>query len=424
MLLRKLLIISFFSLAHGQSFINSFGLGDPSDNPHAAQNGLSNIGITPSFEKGVSLNNPSTWVNLNFSYLSLSYISKSFRIKSYGASTNESNIAIGQMIIPVKNKMAFGLSIRPYMNQRTILSDTLSSNHFIAFSDTINIKKKYEGSGGINSFSLAFSYKIVTSLSLGIGFDYLFGSSRHINSLFLSDIPIVQINQYSYEGLNLNLSFAHEHSLGKFYFKTYFPIKSIDINNSKFHPFEDINKNGFHDNVFDYTNPGYDSPSPLNSPLYDDVLFKDVLKTISTSVGLSRDISNRLNLSFEYKSLNNNYNSNYNSLSNGIKTNILNSSESNIGIVWFSNNLTNSFFNKFVLRSGLSNKSYKTTNQSISELGISLGIGFKFKTIGNQIDFSFRTGSRNYLIIKNEVYNNFQIGITLADIWFIKRRQR
>ena len=424
MSLLKLLIILFFSLAYGQGFINSFGLGTPSDNPQAAQNGLSNIGITPSFGTGVSLNNPSTWVNLNFSYLSLSYISKSFKIESYGRSTNESNIAIGQMIIPFKNKMAFGLSISPYMNQRVILSDTLSSNSFIAFSDTINIKKEYEGSGGINNFSLAFSYKILTSSSLGIGVDYLFGSSRHNNSLFLSDIPIIQINQYSYEGLNLNLSFSHEHNLGNFYFKTYFPIKSIDVTNSKFHPFEDINKNGFHDNIFDLANPGYDSPSPLNSPLYDDVLYKDVLKTISTSVGLSRDISNRLKMSFEYKSLTNNYNSNYNSLSNVIKTNILNSAESNIGIVWFSNDLTNSFLDKFILRSGLSNKSYKTTNQAISELGISLGLGFKFKTIGNQIDFSFRTGSRNYSIIKNEVYNNFQIGITLADIWFIKRRQR
>jgi len=424
MLLRNSLILLLLGSVYGQGFLNSYGLGVSSDNPQAAQNGLSSIGVTPSFEKGVSLNNPSTWVNLKFSYLSLSYISKSFKIKSYTHSTNESNIAIGQMIIPVKNKMAFGLSIKPYMNQRTILSDTVSLNSFIAFSDTINIKKEYERVRGINSFSLAFSYKILDKSSLGIGLDYLFGSSRHKNSLYLSNIPIVQINQYSYKGLNLNLSFAHEHRLGSLYFKTYFPLNGIDIINTKYHPFEDVNKNGFHDNIFDYSNPGYDSPSPSNSPLYDDVLFEDVLKTNLTSIGLSKNISNRLNISFEYKSLTNNYSLNYSSLSNGIKTNILSSSESNVGVIWFSNSLTNNFLDKFILRSGINNRSYKTTNEAIADIGLSIGIGFKFKTVGNQIDFSFRTGSRNYSIIKNEVYNDFQIGIALADIWFIKRRQR
>ena len=64
--------------------------------------------------------------------------------------------------------------------------------------------------------------------------------------------------------------------------------------------------------------------------------------------------------------------------------------------------------------------------KNISEIGFSLGFGYKFKTVGNQIDFTYHSSLKDHSnsYIGEELFRGFQIGISIADIWFIKRRQR
>ena len=56
-----------------QGRINSFGLGHFYNNQGnlSSQNTL--VTLAPSFKRNVALQNPSTWHNLNYSILSLSY---------------------------------------------------------------------------------------------------------------------------------------------------------------------------------------------------------------------------------------------------------------------------------------------------------------------------------------------------------------
>ena len=62
---------------------------------------------------------------------------------------------------------------------------------------------------------------------------------------------------------------------------------------------------------------------------------------------------------------------------------------------------------------------------SITEVGGSLGIGFKFKPVGNQIDINYYFGTRKYPDIADaELVQQIQIAISLADLWFVKRRQK
>ena len=61
----------------------------------------------------------------------------------------------------------------------------------------------------------------------------------------------------------------------------------------------------------------------------------------------------------------------------------------------------------------------------ITQFGYTIGFGYKFKAVGNQIDFTYFSGSRDYPNKYNyETLQEFQIGLSIADIWFIKRRQR
>ena len=55
-----------------------------------------------------------------------------------------------------------------------------------------------------------------------------------------------------------------------------------------------------------------------------------------------------------------------------------------------------------------------------------LAYDFNFKGLdGNQIDLNFCFGYREYPIgSSQEFYQQLQMSISLADIWFIKRRQK
>ena len=61
----------------------------------------------------------------------------------------------------------------------------------------------------------------------------------------------------------------------------------------------------------------------------------------------------------------------------------------------------------------------------IEELGFSFGVGFKFKPVGNQINLNYYFGNRKFSnIAEKEFTQQIQVGISLADIWFVKRRQK
>ena len=54
-----------------------------------------------------------------------------------------------------------------------------------------------------------------------------------------------------------------------------------------------------------------------------------------------------------------------------------------------------------------------------------MGVGFKFKHVSNQIDFNYYFGLEKYpFALNKELIQQLQVSLSLADIWFIKRRQK
>ena len=64
------------------------------------------------------------------------------------------------------------------------------------------------------------------------------------------------------------------------------------------------------------------------------------------------------------------------------------------------------------------------TGNSLIENGISLGFGFKFGASGNQIDFSYRNGKRSIAEGQKELFKEITIGVSLGDMWFLRRRAK
>ena len=72
--LKKLSIFFvFIGCLSAQSVFNAYGLGLSKSIHHTSSAGVGSIGLVPTFQPGVSFDNPATWPGLNFAYVSGSY---------------------------------------------------------------------------------------------------------------------------------------------------------------------------------------------------------------------------------------------------------------------------------------------------------------------------------------------------------------
>jgi hypothetical protein len=53
-----------------------------------------------------------------------------------------------------------------------------------------------------------------------------------------------------------------------------------------------------------------------------------------------------------------------------------------------------------------------------------MGFGFKFSVTENQLDISYRTGIRAIEGGHKEIIKDFTIGLSLGDLWFLRRRAK
>ena len=183
MLSRKILIIFFISFIFPQNALSGYGFGSSVDNSEAASLGVSNE-LLPSFKSKVSLSNPSTWHNLLFSYLNTSVNVQNSVFQS-NSSTNFS-LSSAKLIIPWKQKMAFGVSFEPFLNREVAISDSTFSS--FSFNDEdILFSRINSSSGGPSKGQLSFGYKLNEMDSFGTSLNIIFGSSRSTRNLIVDN---------------------------------------------------------------------------------------------------------------------------------------------------------------------------------------------------------------------------------------------
>ena len=430
--LKKLIqILLFISFCIAQGPANSFGIGNHQKWSSPSQGGIGSVGLVPSFQNNVSLSNPVTWSNLKFTHLSVSYNGLESKIAKNNANNGFSNLQSAQLIIPVKQKYAFGIELHPYSYQQIILSDT-AYNDIIAFEDTVSIQKKYEQSGGIMALDLSLSSSLFRGNNIGFTMQLLFGSSRQNKSLILNQIPYTQASRLNYSGINSTLYISQKVNLISFYLNTSFSINPLEAIHTKLYPFDDTNNNGYHDVTYYYS----DFPHPNDIPEPTESRITDIYDKSSIGVGITRKIFNRMQLSAELEK--NTDRSSFDiRLPNSFNYRIKSNDNYSFGIIWFPDDLSFRFIDNFTFRSGFlystySFDEYENLSQTridnkndITQFGYTIGFGYKFKAVGNQIDFTYFSGSRDYPNKYNdETLREFQIGLSIADIWFIKRRQR
>ena len=379
--------------------------------------------LTPAFQKNVSLSNPSTWHNLKFAYLSISYSGNESLINESSVTNGYSSLSNAMWVVPIKSNSSLGLSLSPYSDQRVNLINQ-DTTYFEAFDSTYGYTRSFARSGGILSFRIGTSYKISETLSFGFNHSILFGSSRQNESILFGGSSVIQSSRARYSGVINDFYFGLSFSENlKIFSKITFSLKPLETAIEKKYLFDDANGNGYHD----YSPPYYDFPFPDSVSSNSEKKVSNAHNPKGFKIGLNRTLGERSAIAFELGVFNDDaQNESLNLVipfSNWIKsTNSL-----KVSLSTYPEDYSLKIFDKFSFKSGMTYLNHKLflNDEDILEIGFSFGVGFKFKPVGNQIDLSYYFGNREYSGFNGkEFIQQIQIGISLADIWFVKRRQK
>jgi len=401
---------------HAQSVFNAYGLGLSKSGHYTATSGAGSIGLVPTFHPGVSLDNPATWPGLKFTYISGSYNSRSVGLENRNDITYGNGLDKIQFVIPIQDRYAIGVSLKLVNNHNSYFKTDSSTFDFQGKNLITN--KEFRSGGGLLAGSFGVSFPMNEKMGLGFSVDRLFGSSRDEHSLVLNDIHYRMFNIRTYSGTVMNLNFA-----GNFYNDNDLIVlafarismtgKPVSGTLYQFDLFEDRNDN--------YTYDPDDYPATVN---VDTIEVSDIYAPNSFSFGLNAGFRNDLNIFGEFQIWSDEASSaNYESIYTdqiGSKTHF------GGGIVKFGNIGARAWQDKLTFRLGAFKESYglKYSGKTINENGITMGIGFKFAVTGNQLDFSYRTGSRSINGDYKELVKEFNIGLSLGDVWFLRRREK
>ena len=415
-------LILCLSLLVGQGTMNGFGLGHFYENQGitSAGNGLNSL--VPGFQSNVSLSNPSTWHHLKYTHLSLSYSGDENTISDLPLLNRYSGLSYASWIVPIKSKGSFGLALVPYADQRITLTDT-DTTSFIAFDDTLNLLNSFDRSGGIMAFKVGTSYLTRKNLSVGLSLDMLFGSSRQNESIFFDGSSIIQTSRTRYSGVlgEVFISFVLQEKIN-FFASVKQTLRDLDGLYTEKHLFDDANGNGYHD----YGNP-LDFPLPDSVSAKDEIRLLGIHKPEQFSFGIQSKLNKQTSISFELSSIKDKGTiSDY--LTLPLDDWIDHSNDFKLSLVRFPNDISLNLVDKISIRTGLMYKSHTLAHSKtvVSEVGGSLGFGFKFRAVGNQVDLNYYIGNRKYSdnYFKSEIIQQMQVGVSLGDLWFVKRRQK
>tara|TARA_B100000902_G_scaffold387138_1_gene430789 strand:- start:465 stop:1709 length:1245 start_codon:yes stop_codon:yes gene_type:complete len=413
MLSRKVLIFLLISFAMPQNAMSGYGFGSSVDNSEASSVGLSNE-LMPSFKNNVSISNPSTWHNLLFSYLNTSVDIQNANFQS-NSSTNFS-LSSARLIIPWKQKMAFGVSFKPFLSREVVIND-ITTTAFTFNEEDVLYTRMNSSSGGPSQGQLSFGYKLNEVDSIGANLNIIFGSSRYTRNLIVdNEDHLLQSRDY-FSGSMIDLFYSTSRINVKdnpifLSAALSLPFKGIDIENDSYQAFIDLNDNNYHD-TNDFPNVGQ-ALLPLNQR------FKNEIKVTSFTIGADYEFNPRKHIQAEMLIWKDNGEHNLNSsIYEGY---IESKNKLSISYVKFAQPFSRDRYN---FKGSLFFQNYSVKNlENINEVGLGLGVGFNFGITGNQIDFGYKLAKRDGLfLVGDETLHSFSVGVSIGDLWFVKRRE-
>ncbi len=429
MWLRTNTIITVLLISFGmsQSILNTNGIGMIDLNQDAASNGTSSYGLLPSYREGISISNPVTWHHLPYTYLNFGYTATTSSISDPAVTNNMSGLGTFHFIVPIKKKYSFGLSVAPYLNRQYNLEGFETTYIDSVFDDTLSVKNTVLGFGGINRLSSAFSIPVTEKERVAFAFEMLFGSSREINITTVDGMDYILNERNMYKGALVKLYLQSD----RLFFKNYeigtfaavsAAVSPISIHQYVYQAFEDATTS--RSDLGDYDSWDFPSPSLALDPTEYD--YDNVVSPMDFQLGF--DVKHS---AVHYQVGWYHWQDNFaNVFTHSMFNQQLKSTNSfNVSACLFAPENPQNALKNINYRVGLfmKNDFLNTSNyveNTIHEKGVSFGIGLQFGPTKNQLDLSYSISIKDGLQFKNELNQSLSVGLSIGDLWFVKRRQR
>ena len=412
---RNFVSLLLLSTLFGQSTMGGYGYGMFSNSNEAATSGSGSVGLLPSFKNDVALSNPSTWHKLGFTYINTSFGGQFNEFDS--SSSKSSGLASAKLIIPSKKKVSFGLTFNPLFSREITISDSTFSEFIFAGSDTLSYSRSNKTGGGSSMAQFAVGYNINDTDDIGVGIDVVFGSSRSSQNLIIdSDDHLLQSRDY-FSGSLIELYYTtRRFSLNDrpliLSLNYNFSLNDIDVENESYQAFLDLNSNNYHDSS--------DYPDASAALLPTKMVFKNEISISDFKAGIDYEFSERYHAQVEMQLWSDDGN---HALSSSLYPGyIKGKSKVNIGFLKFAKPYSR---DRLHFRAGISLSDYEIKNlDNVKEVGLGLGVGIEFGLMRNQIDIGYNLLNRdNIYNVGSETIQSFNIGVSIGDVWFVKRRQ-
>jgi hypothetical protein len=321
-------------------------------------------------------------------------------------------LAVG---IPLK-KLGIGFGLIPYSSVGYSLKSSSTD------SNTLVTDSYDKGDGGVNKVFLGFGYQLTKGLSIGADIQYNFGQINTQNISIRYDangLPIQyatkEINKSIVNGANINTGISYQTKLNNkinlFTSATYSPSSSINLTNTRTVSLVQTV------NGIDSATVG--DPSEITVP--STKLNLPSKYSIGLGIGDSKKWIIGTELVFQNSS---NFGNRFNDVSN---VSYQNATKFTLGGYYIPNykSFTN-YFSRMVYRGGLryENTGLVINNTSIKDAALTLGLGLPMRGTFSNINIGVEFGNRGTKSagLVNENYMNFNIGLSLNDRWFVKRK--
>lgn len=267
---------------------------------------------------------------------------------------------------------------------------------------------------------MSFAGNIAKNIDAGFSFDILYGSARQQTVFSLDDLDYYSQQRHLYTGslakINLNSDILSNWDIPlNLYFGYGFPIQSISVESYYHKPFEDSNDSGEQDN--------YDFPLLSDTITPTGIITRNALSPYEYQFGFDYKIQKELSVLGEFSRWEDkeSIGASFSALNDQIHS----IDHYNLSIIRFTPRLAKNILDRINFKMGAYSNNIKLLNSEkiINEYGVSTGLSFNFGVTKNQIDFAYLIGKRQGLtVIGDENIQKFSIGITVGDIWFVKRR--
>ncbi len=390
---------------------SSAGLGERNFNGTQATRHMGGLDVfTDSIH--ANLNNPASYGFLKVTTYSLGIHYRNTNLASLTESANADDASLDYLAVSIPaGKFGFGFGILPYSSVGYRI-ETLDSA-----TEGQNTLNRYEGEGGINQAFLSVGLPLTSFFSIGVSAQYNFGNLFYRTGQFIEgvDTGTLLTNQSSISGLNyqysaqVNIPIKRKYLLQGMY--VYQPEAFLNSQNDRIFYTQSLSN----DTVVDFEEIDLNTQGLRET---------EIETSQTTKIGLGFGENKKWFLGIQHNLTKSaNFTNNFFSRST---ISYRDATQWTVGGFYIPDYASfTSFWERVVYRFGFRTEqmSLIIKNLPITETGISFGIGLPLGSLSNaNIGFEvIQRGAKQSGLIQ-ETLVAMRIGLSLNDIWFIKRK--